>query len=100
MSQIESKDRVRQIALIVGGAAAIARAAWGSGAFGGDAIQNASSGALAATATVLAPGTGAFSIWSLIYLALIVTAILHALPSEPPRRTTAPLAGGYWPRSC
>ena len=94
MSQIESKDRVRQIALIVGGAAAIAVAAWGSGAFGGDAIQNASSGALAATATVLAPGTGAFSIWSLIYLALIVTAIFHALPS----RATSPhyRALGWW----
>ena len=94
MSQITSQDRTRQIALIVGGAVAIAVAAWGSGAFGGDAIQNASSGALAATATVLAPGTGAFSIWSLIYLALIVTAILHALPS----RAASPhyRALGWW----
>lgn len=94
MSEATSKDRVRQVALIVGGAGAIAAAAWGSGAFGGEEIQNASSGALAATATVLAPGTGAFSIWSLIYLALIITAVLHALPS----RAASPhhRALGWW----
>lgn len=87
-------DTLRQVALVVGGAGAIAAAAWGSGAFGGDAIQNASSGALAATATVLAPGSGAFSIWSLIYVALIVTAVVHALPS----RATSPhhRALGWW----
>lgn len=75
-------DRLRQITLVVIGAAAMVAAAWGAGAFGGQEIQNASSGALAADATVLAPGTGAFRVWSLIYLALIVTVILQALPGR------------------
>lgn len=94
MAQATTADRIRQIALVVGGAGAIAAAAWGSGAFGGNEIQNASSGALSATATPLAPGTGAFSIWSVIYLALIVTAIMHALPS----RAASPhyRALGWW----
>ncbi|WP_235866361.1 tryptophan-rich sensory protein [Serinibacter arcticus] len=94
MVQVEARDRVRQIALVVGGAGAIVGAAWGSGAFGGEEINRASSGALAATATVLAPGTGAFSIWSVVYALLIVTAVLHALPS----RAASPhhRALGWW----
>ncbi|GMA30289.1 tryptophan-rich sensory protein [Litorihabitans aurantiacus] len=94
MSHATAADRVRQIALVVGGAGAIVAAGWGSGAFGGTEIQNASSGALAATATPLAPGTGAFSVWSVIYLALIATAVLHALPS----RAASPhhRALGWW----
>ncbi|PFG20550.1 TspO/MBR related protein [Serinibacter salmoneus] len=89
-----SADRLRQVTLVVVGAAAMAVAAWGAGAFGGQEIQNAASGALAADATVLAPGTGAFRVWSVIYLALIVTVILQALPSRaalPLHRTL-----GWW----
>lgn len=53
----------------------------GSGALGGTPIQEAAGGWLSADGTPLAPGTGAFSIWSVIYLGLCVLAIRQVLPS-------------------
>ncbi len=61
------KDHIRQITVAVGAAVAIAGAAWGSGAFGGTPIAQAADGALASDATLLAPATPAFAIWSAIY---------------------------------
>ena len=78
-------DRVRQVVVVVSVVLAIVGAAVGSGAFGGTPIQDAAGGALAADATLLAPGTGAFQIWSVIYLGLIGYAVLQALPSQAPR---------------
>ena len=75
-----TSDRVRQVTVLVGAVVAIAGAAFGSGAFGGQAIQDAAGGALAADATVVAPDGPAFSIWSLIYLGLAVFAVHQALP--------------------
>lgn len=75
-----TSDRVRQATVLVGAVVAIVGAAFGSGAFGGQAVQNASGGALAADATVVAPDGPAFSIWSLIYLGLAVFAVYQALP--------------------
>lgn len=51
---------------------AIAGAFLGSGALGGTSVQNAADGWLGADSTPLAPGVGAFSIWSVIYLGLAV----------------------------
>ena len=75
-----SRDRVRQVTVLLGAIVAIGGAAVGSGAFGGQPIAEAAGGALSATATPLAPDTPAFSIWSLIYLGLAVFAVVQALP--------------------
>ena len=77
-----SRDTVRQVAVGVGAAAAIAGAAWGSGAFGGTKIAEAADGALASDATLLAPATPAFAIWTAIYALLALFAIVQALPSR------------------
>ncbi|MFN8075147.1 MAG: tryptophan-rich sensory protein [Kineosporiaceae bacterium] len=75
-----SSDRVRQITVVVGAAVAMLGATVGSGAFGGQPIAEAADGALSATATLVAPDTPAFSIWSVIYTGLAVFAVLQALP--------------------
>ncbi|RXR26767.1 tryptophan-rich sensory protein [Oerskovia turbata] len=77
-----SADRVRQVTVLVGAAVAIVGAAFGSGAFGGQAIQDAAGGALAADATPVAPDGPAFSIWSVIYLGLAVFAVYQAVPRQ------------------
>lgn len=48
---------------------------YGSGAMGGTPIADAAGGRLGADSTLLAPGTGAFSIWGYIYTALLVYAV-------------------------
>ncbi|HXD28960.1 MAG TPA: tryptophan-rich sensory protein [Arthrobacter sp.] len=58
-------------------AVAIGGAFLGSGALGGTPINEASGGWLSADGTVLAPGTGAFSIWSVIYAGLVVHAVIQ-----------------------
>lgn len=75
-------DRVRQVVVLIGAVVAIAGAAIGSGAAGGQPIQDAAGGALAADATVLAPDSPAFSIWSVIYAGLAIFAVYQALPSR------------------
>ena len=75
-------DRVRQVTVLIGGALAIVGAAWGSAAFGGTPIAEAAGGALSSDATVLAPASAAFSIWSLIYGALVLFGIYQVLPSK------------------
>ncbi|WP_421742702.1 tryptophan-rich sensory protein [Cellulomonas sp.] len=77
-----TRDRVRQVTVLLGAVVAIAGAAVGSGAFGGQPIAEAAGGALSATATPLAPDSPAFSIWSLIYLGLGVYAVVQALPRQ------------------
>ncbi|UZN03664.1 tryptophan-rich sensory protein [Cellulomonas sp. S1-8] len=77
-----SRDRVRQVTVLVGAVVAIVGATIGSGAFGGQPIAEAAGGALSATATPLAPDTPAFSIWSLIYTGLAVFAVVQALPRQ------------------
>ncbi|WP_418276133.1 tryptophan-rich sensory protein [Isoptericola jiangsuensis] len=75
-------DRVRQVVVLVGALLAVAAAAIGAGAFGGQPIQDAAGGALSAEATVVAPDTPAFRIWSVIYLGLLVVAVVQALPGR------------------
>ncbi|GIG54699.1 tryptophan-rich sensory protein [Demequina activiva] len=81
---VRTSDRVRQVVVLVGAALAIVGAAWGSGAFGGTPIEEAAGGALAADATLLAPASPAFAIWSVIYVGLAVFAVVQALPSRAP----------------
>lgn len=77
-----SSDLVRQIGVLVLAVLAIVGATIGSGAFGGTPIAEAADGALSATATPVAPGSTAFSIWSVIYAGLIGFAVWQALPAQ------------------
>lgn len=63
-------------------ALAIAGAFLGSGAVVGTPVQDAAGGWLSADGTILAPGSGAFSIWSIIYLGLLLYAVVQFLPSR------------------
>jgi hypothetical protein len=54
----------------------------GVGVFGGTPIAQAAGGALNADATYLAPASGAFSIWSVIYTGLGAYTIFQWLPSQ------------------
>lgn len=65
-----TSPRGRQIALTVGYVVCLVGSFIGVGALGGTPIAEAAGGVLAADATHLAPASGAFSVWSLIYLAL------------------------------
>lgn len=84
-ARVHASDRVRQIVVIVTAVAAIAGAMIGSGAFGGTRIQDAAGGALAADATLIAPGGPAFSIWSVIYIGLVAYTVWQALPGQGAR---------------
>lgn len=72
----------RHVLVLIGSLVAIGAAAWGSGAFGGTPIAEAADGALAADATLLAPASPAFAIWTLIYAGLVGFAIYQALPAQ------------------
>ncbi|MDO5751921.1 TspO/MBR family protein [Arthrobacter sp.] len=78
----QTNDRARQIVVAVSAVVAVVGSFIGSGAAGGTQIQNASNGALAADATLIAPGGSAFSIWSVIYLGLMAYAVWQFLPAQ------------------
>ena len=69
------KDLARQISVISATVYMLVAAAVGSGLLGGTSVQDLQGGALGADGSFLAPASPAFSIWSLIYLLLIVYAI-------------------------
>jgi hypothetical protein len=78
----QPRDRLRQSVVLISAVLALIGSFIGSGAAGGQAIQTASGGALAADATPIAPGGPAFSIWSAIYAGLILYAIWQFLPRQ------------------
>ncbi|WP_182112243.1 MULTISPECIES: tryptophan-rich sensory protein [unclassified Actinotalea] len=75
-------DLTRQIGVLVLSLLAIAGAFLGSGALGGTPVAEAADGALSATATPVAPGSPAFSIWSVIYTGLLAYAVWQVLPAQ------------------
>lgn len=77
-----TRDRTRQVVVAVSAVLAIVGAFAGSGVAFGTPINRAAGGALAADATLIAPGTGAFQIWGLIYLGLVVYAVWQFLPGQ------------------
>ncbi|MEV8135707.1 tryptophan-rich sensory protein [Microbacterium aurantiacum] len=79
------RDLLRQIVVISAVVFMLIAAAVGTGAFGGTPVQDLQGGALDADASLLAPATPAFSIWSVIYILLIAYAIWQALPSQRTR---------------
>ena len=90
----EARDVVRQVTVAASAVIAVVGSFIGSGAAGGTPIQEASGGALSATATPIAPDVPAFSIWSVIYLGLIAYAVWQLLPQQSDAVRHRRL--GYW----
>lgn len=90
----ESRDITRQIVVAASAVIAIIGSFVGSGAAGGTPIQDAAGGALAADATLIAPGGPAFGIWSIIYLGLVAYAVWQFLPAQSGAERHRRL--GYW----
>ncbi|AGF73265.1 tryptophan-rich sensory protein [Corynebacterium halotolerans] len=82
------------IITLVGVAAAIVTAFFGSGALGGTPVSEAAGGALSADATPVAPAGSAFSIWSVIYLGLAAYALWQLTPTA--RRSSRQRALRPW----
>ncbi len=78
----ERGDLSRQIIVLVSSVLAIVAAFIGSGVIVGTPIQDAAGGALDADSTLIAPGTGAFRIWSVIYTGMLAYAIWQVLPAQ------------------
>ncbi|WP_434995847.1 tryptophan-rich sensory protein [Arthrobacter sp. Ld5] len=79
------RDVIRQVVVTVCAIACILGSAAGVGAFGGPSIRDAAGGLFAPDATLLAPSSTAFSIWSVIYAGLVAYTVFQWLPSQ--RRT-------------
>ncbi|GAA4373213.1 tryptophan-rich sensory protein [Agromyces bauzanensis] len=75
-------DLARQLTVAASAVVAVVGAFIGSGAAGGTPIQDAAGGALAADATLIAPGGSAFGIWSVIYAGLLAYAVWQFLPAQ------------------
>lgn len=82
MAQTEKSDRVRRIVVALTVAGAVVAAAFGAGLWGATPMPEAAGGAFAADATVLAPASAAFAIWSVIYLGLVAYALWQLVPSQ------------------
>jgi hypothetical protein len=87
-------DLARQIVVISTVVFMIIAAMVGTGLFGGTNVRELQGGALDADATVLAPATPAFSIWSLVYVLMIAYTIWQALPRSARGSVSAAPAGG------
>ncbi len=93
-NEARSLDLVRQIIVISALVFMLIAAMVGVGVFGGTPIAEAQGGALAADATLLAPATPAFSIWSVIYVGLAAYTVWQALPTQ--RAAARQRATGWW----
>jgi hypothetical protein len=78
----EPRDTLRQTTVLISAILAVVGAFVGSGAAGGTPIQDAAGGALAADATLIAPGGPAFAIWTPIYIGLLAYALWQSLPAQ------------------
>ena len=87
-------DLARQIVVISTVVFMIIAAMVGTGLFGGTNVRDLQGGALGADATVLAPATPAFSIWSLVYVLMIAYTIWQALPRQRARERQR--RAGWW----
>lgn len=81
-SPATTADRARQIVVTVSEVACVLGTMAGVGVFGGPAVADAAGGALAADATLLAPATPAFAIWTPIYLGLAAYTVWQWLPGQ------------------
>lgn len=77
-----------RLAVVVTFVLTVLGAAFGVGVFGGEPIDEAAGGLLAADATLLAPASPAFRIWSVIYLGLGVYAVWQLVVPRTSRPIT------------
>lgn len=75
-------DRLRQVGVTLSYLLCLVGSAIGVGAFGGTPIAEVAGGALAADATHLAPASGAFSVWTVIYAGLAAYTLWQWLPGQ------------------
>lgn len=94
MRPSRSSDIARQVVVISAFCFMIVGDMVGIGAFGGTPIQDAVGGAFDPDASYLTPATGAFSIWSVIYLGLLGYTVWQALPGQRARERQR--AVGWW----
>ena len=89
-----NSDFARRLAITAAEILCIIGTMVGLGVLGGPEVQQASGGALAADATYIAPAVPAFSIWTPIYLGLLVYTIWQwrAVGESPRHRATGWLA--------
>lgn len=73
---------VRQVLVIASASFMLIAAVLGSGMFNSDSVSQQQDGSLSDQGSYLAPAGPAFSIWSVIYLGLIVYTIWQALPAQ------------------
>jgi hypothetical protein len=83
-TNLTTTDQVRRIAVIAAEIFCIVGTLFGVGVIG-TRVEESSGGALAATATLIAPAGPAFSIWTPIYLGLLGYAVWQALPANAVR---------------
>ncbi|WP_111766891.1 tryptophan-rich sensory protein [Nakamurella deserti] len=77
-----NSDRTRQITVTASEIVCVFGTLLGVGVFGGTQVDRAAGGALSADATLIAPGTQAFSIWSVIYAGLAAYTVWQWLPGQ------------------
>jgi hypothetical protein len=75
-------DRARLLTVTVSEVLCVLGTLLGVGVFGGPPVAEAAGGALAADATLLAPATQAFSIWTVVYLGLAAYTVWQWLPAQ------------------
>jgi hypothetical protein len=80
-----TNDLARRVVVTLAYLIAIVGNAIGVGAFGGAKVQEAAGGAMAADATLVAPGPPAFSIWFLIYVGLLGYVVWQWRPANQDR---------------
>lgn len=81
MTEQRSPDRVQQIIVTAAFVICLIGSMIGVGVFGGTPIASAAGGALAADATLLAPASPAFSVWTVVYLGLAGYTVLQWFPA-------------------
>jgi hypothetical protein len=97
MTGQHSTDRAQQLVVTASYLACLIGSMIGVGVFGGTRIAEAAGGALASDATLLAPASAAFSVWTLVYAGLAGYTVLQWFPTpasaERQRRLRLPVAG-------
>ncbi|WP_338068154.1 tryptophan-rich sensory protein [Antribacter gilvus] len=80
-TDMRAKDRSQQIIVTASFLVCLVGSMIGVGVLGGTPIASAADGALAADATLLAPASGAFSVWTVVYLGLAGYTALQWFPT-------------------
>lgn len=82
MADTTASPRLQQVVVTVSLLVCVVGSMIGVGVFGGTRVAEAAGGALAAAATLVAPASPAFSIWTVIYLGLAGYTVFQWLPAH------------------